>query len=60
LGVGKLVPKPVVRDNQIVIRTMMGLSLTYDHRVLTGTTAAQFFQTLEDIIENLKELDLGI
>jgi len=60
LGVGRLVPKPVVRDNQIVIRTMMGLSLTYDHRVLTGATAAQFFQTLEDIIENPKQLDLGI
>ena len=60
LGVGRLVPKPVVRDNQIVIRTIMGLSLTYDHRVLTGATAAQFFQTLEDIIENPAQIDLGI
>lgn len=60
LGVGRLQQKPVVRDNQIVIRTMMGLSLTYDHRVITGTTAAQFFQNLEDIIEKPKELDLGI
>ncbi len=59
LGVGKLVPKPVVRDGQIAIRTMMGLSLTYDHRVLTGVTAAQFFQTLEDIIEAPKQLELG-
>lgn len=60
LGVGRLVPKPVVRENQIVIRTMMGLSLTYDHRVLTGATAAQFFQTLENIIENPKQMKLGI
>ena len=60
LGVGRLVPKPVVRDNQIVIRTIMGLSLTYDHRVLTGATAAQFFQALEDIIENSTKIDLGI
>jgi len=60
LGVGRLVPKPVVRDNQIVIRTIMGLSLTYDHRVLTGAVAAQFFQTLEDIIENPTRIDLGI
>ena len=60
LGVGRLVPKPVARDNQIVIRTIMGLSLTYDHRVLTGTTAARFFQTLEDIIENPTKIDLGI
>ncbi|MFC2034741.1 dihydrolipoamide acetyltransferase family protein [Chloroflexota bacterium] len=60
LGVGRLVPKPVVRDNQIVIRTIMGLSLTYDHRVLTGATAAQFFQSLENIIENPTQIDLGI
>ena len=60
LGVGRLVPKPVVRDNQIVIRTIMGLSLTYDHRVLTGATAAQFFQTLEEIIEKPAQIELGI
>jgi len=60
LGVGRLVAKPVVRDNQIVIRTIMGLSLTYDHRVLTGATAAQFFQTLEDIIEKPTRIDLVI
>ena len=60
LGVGRLVQKPVVRDNQIVIRTMMGLSLTYDHRVLSGAPAAQFFQTLQDIIENPAQLELGI
>ena len=60
LGVGRLVPKPLVRDNQIIIRTIIGLSLTYDHRVLTGATAAQFFQRLEDIIENPTRIDLGI
>jgi len=60
LGVGRLVQKPVVRDNQIVIRTMMGLSLTYDHRVLSGAPAAQFFQTLQDIVENPAQLELGI
>jgi len=60
LGVGRLVSKPVVRDNQVAIGTTMGLSLTYDHRVLTGAAAAQFFQTLEDIIENPAEIDLGI
>ncbi len=59
LGIGRLVPKPVVLNNQIAIRTIMGLSLTYDHRVLTGTTAAQFFQTLENIIENPIQMDLG-
>jgi len=60
LGVGRLVPKPVVRDNQITIRTMMGLSLTYDHRTITGAIAAQFFQTLEGIIGDPKQMDLGL
>ncbi len=59
-GVGRLVPKPVVRDNQIVVRTIMGLSLTYDHRVITGATAAQFFQTLQNTIENPAQIDLRI
>lgn len=60
LGVGKLVEKPTVWENEIAIRTRMGLSLTYDHRVLTGATTAQFFQTLENIIENPKKMAIGI
>jgi len=60
LAVGRLVPKPVVRDGEIVIRTMMGLSVTYDHRVVTGAFVAQFFQTIEEKIENISKLDLGI
>ncbi|MFC1937743.1 dihydrolipoamide acetyltransferase family protein [Chloroflexota bacterium] len=60
LGIGRLATKPVVRDNKIVIGTMMGLSLTYDHRIITGATAAQFFQTLQDIIENPAQMDPGV
>jgi pyruvate dehydrogenase E2 component (dihydrolipoamide acetyltransferase) len=60
LGVGRLVQKPVVRDGQIVIRTIMGLSVTYDHRVITGAVAAMFFQTLEEIIEDPSKVNLGI
>ena len=60
LGVGRLVTKPVVRGGEIIIGTTMGLSLTYDHRVLSGVTAAQFFQTLEDIIVNPGTIEPGI
>jgi len=60
LGVGRVVSKPVVKGNQIGIGSMMGLSLTYDHRVLTGATAARFFSTLQDLIENPAKLDLGV
>ena len=60
LGIGRLVATPVVKDDQIVIRTMMGLSLTYDHRIITGAVAAQFFQTLQEITEDPKRMELGI
>jgi pyruvate dehydrogenase E2 component (dihydrolipoamide acetyltransferase) len=60
LGVGRVVRKPVVKEEQIVIRSMMGLSLTYDHQVFAGATAAQFFATLQDLIENPFKLGLGL
>jgi len=60
LGVGRIVPKPVVRQGQIVVRSIMGLSLSYDHQVFAGATAAQFFQTLEQLIEEPQKLELGI
>lgn len=52
LGVGKIAAKPVVHDGQIAVRSRLGLSLAYDHRVITGAVAAQCFQTLQSLIEN--------
>jgi pyruvate dehydrogenase E2 component (dihydrolipoamide acetyltransferase) len=60
LGVGRVVAKPMVKGDQIVVRSMMGLSLSYDHRVFAGATAAQFFATLQELIENPAKLDLGL
>ncbi len=51
LGVGRIVPKPVVWEGQISIRPRLGLSLAYDHRAITGAVAAQFFQALQQVIE---------
>ena len=42
LGMGRSVPKPVVRDGQIVIRTMLPLTLSFDHRIADGADAARF------------------
>ena len=52
LAVGSIVDKAVVRDGQIVIRPMMTMTLSIDHRVLDGTIGAQFLQSLKDYIEN--------
>ncbi|MBM3235268.1 2-oxo acid dehydrogenase subunit E2 [Candidatus Poribacteria bacterium] len=50
LGVGRLVQKPVVINNEIVIRSMMGLSLSFDHRIVDGAPAAKFLQTIAQLI----------
>lgn len=46
LGVGRVMKKPVVFEDQVVIRSMMGLSLTFDHRVVDGAPAGEFFTLL--------------
>ena len=52
LAVGRLADKAVVRDGQIVIRPMMTLTLSIDHRVLDGAIGAQFLKSLKNYIEN--------
>lgn len=52
LGIGRAVEKPVVRDGNIVIRPIISLSLTHDHRVIDGTPAADFLKTVVGYIEN--------
>lgn len=50
LGVGRIIPKPVVMENELVIRQMLTLSLTFDHRITDGAPAARFLQAIKDII----------
>lgn len=52
LGVCATVDKPVVRDGQIVIRPMMNLCLTIDHRLVDGLAGAKFMQDLKKLLEN--------
>ena len=51
LGVHRAEARPVVRDGAIVIRTIGNISLTFDHRVVDGVTAARFTQLIIDAIE---------
>ncbi len=51
IGVNRVVERPVVRGGQIVIRKMMNLSSSFDHRVVDGWDAAQFIQELRRLIE---------
>jgi pyruvate dehydrogenase E2 component (dihydrolipoyllysine-residue acetyltransferase) len=52
LAVGAMSPKPVVRNNEIVMRQMMRVTMSCDHRVVDGATGAKFLQTLKKILEN--------
>ena len=52
LGVGRIVEKPAVVDGEVVIRSMMFLSLTFDHRALDGVPAGEFLQTLTGKLED--------
>ncbi|MGH8072105.1 MAG: 2-oxo acid dehydrogenase subunit E2 [Candidatus Entotheonellia bacterium] len=52
LGVGRVVEKPVVYQGEITKRSMMFLSLTFDHRVIDGAPAAAFLRTVKDHLED--------
>lgn len=51
LGVYKIADRPMVRGGQIVIRKMMNLSITLDHRIVDGATAARFLNTVIDYLQ---------
>ena len=51
LGVGRIMPKPVAREGEVVIRNMLTLSLVFDHRLINGAPAARFMQSLKHSIE---------
>jgi pyruvate dehydrogenase E2 component (dihydrolipoyllysine-residue acetyltransferase) len=52
LAVGTIVPTPVVREGQVVVRDMMKVTLSVDHRALDGAIAARFLQELKRLLEN--------
>ena len=52
LAIGAMTPKPVVRDNQVVVKQMMRVTMSCDHRVIDGATGAKFLQTFKKILEN--------
>ena len=51
LGVGRIAERPAGRDGQLVLRPLMTLSLSVDHRVVDGAPAARFLQRMKELIE---------
>jgi len=52
LAVGAMTAKPIVKDEQIVVRQLMRVTMSCDHRVIDGATGAKFLQTFKKILEN--------
>lgn len=52
LGIGRVVEKAVPIDGKIEIRSMMGVSLTLDHRLIDGAEGAKFLATFKEMLEN--------
>jgi len=58
LGVSKASMKPVYQDGEFVPRLMLPLSLSYDHRVVDGASAARFTQYLAGVLADIRRLAL--
>jgi 2-oxoglutarate dehydrogenase E2 component (dihydrolipoamide succinyltransferase) len=60
LGMHKTQERPMVVNGQIVIRPMMYLAVTYDHRIIDGREAVQFLVTIKDCLEDPGRMLLGV
>jgi pyruvate dehydrogenase E2 component (dihydrolipoamide acetyltransferase) len=52
LAVGAMGAKPVVREGQVVVRQLMRVTMSCDHRIVDGATGAKFLQTFKQMMEN--------
>jgi 2-oxoglutarate dehydrogenase E2 component (dihydrolipoamide succinyltransferase) len=60
LGMHKVQDRPVVIDGQVVVRPMMYVALTYDHRIIDGREAVQFLVTVKQCLEDPARMVLSI
>ncbi len=51
LGMGRAAPRAVVRDGQVVVRTLLPMTLSFDHRIADGAEAARFVGRVRDLLE---------
>jgi 2-oxoglutarate dehydrogenase E2 component (dihydrolipoamide succinyltransferase) len=60
LGMHKLQDRPVAIDGAVVVRPMMYIALTYDHRIIDGREAVQFLVTVKQCLEDPARMVLGL
>ncbi|MBS1655847.1 MAG: 2-oxo acid dehydrogenase subunit E2, partial [Bacteroidetes bacterium] len=59
LGMHKIEERPVVVNGQIVIRPMMYVALSYDHRIIDGRESVSFLVRVKELLENPELLLFG-
>jgi 2-oxoglutarate dehydrogenase E2 component (dihydrolipoamide succinyltransferase) len=60
LGLHSIQDRPVAREGQVVIRPMMYVALTYDHRIVDGREAVSFLRTIKEVLEEPARLFLEV
>ncbi len=60
LAIGAVTPKPVVRDGQVVVRQMMRVTMSCDHRVIDGKEAVTFLVRVKESLEDPARLVLDL
>lgn len=59
LGMHKIQDRPMVENGQIVVRPMMYVALSYDHRIIDGKESVGFLVTVKDYLENPEKMFIG-
>ncbi len=60
LGMHKIQERPVAENGEVVIRPMMNIALSYDHRLVDGREAVQFLVTVKEVLEDPVRMLLGV
>jgi 2-oxoglutarate dehydrogenase E2 component (dihydrolipoamide succinyltransferase) len=60
LGMHKILERPIAVDGQVVIRPMMNLAVTYDHRIIDGKEAVQFLVAIKEALEDPGRMLIGL
>jgi 2-oxoglutarate dehydrogenase E2 component (dihydrolipoamide succinyltransferase) len=60
LGMNKIEERPVVENGQVVIRPMMYVALSYDHRIIDGKESVSFLKTIKELLEDPSRLLIDV
>ena len=60
LGMHKIQQRPIAENGEVVIRPMMNVALSYDHRLVDGREAVQFLVTVKEVLEDPARMLLGV